>query len=130
MVKKDVKDVKAKVVDGKKSTKEKASKVAAPPETIIDAKETEQQPQKESKEAEKGKVNKEGRGYVTVVTSVPDKKLNVRSLPCVPADGEEDNIVTELAFGTRRQVMDFFSTEKDGSWIKVKEGWVMIEFVK
>lgn len=68
----------------------------------------------------KGKVNKEGRGYVTVATLDPSNTLNVRSGPSLESD-----IVTTLPIGTRRQVLD----AQDG-WVKIKEGWVMADRVK
>lgn len=84
----------------------------------------EPQPQRTRKASSRGKVNKEGRGYITVVCSRPDGKLNVRSTPERSSD-PKSNIIGELAHGTRRQVLGV----QDG-WVKVKEGWIMGEFVK
>jgi hypothetical protein len=71
-----------------------------------------------------GKVNKAGRGYITVATSDPTRRLNVRSSPEVPGGGT-DNVVTTLAHGTRRQVKDYIE-----GWVRIREGWVRARYVK
>jgi hypothetical protein len=69
--------------------------------------------------------NNDDISYITVATTRPGAKLNVRSSPSVPSAGSPSNIIGELEHGARRQVLD----ATDG-WVKVKEGWVMGEFVK
>jgi hypothetical protein len=98
-------------------------------EAIAEATKIDEAPTPEEAAPEKPKAKAKakapkGKGYVTVSTA-NGGGVNVRSTPQKPKAGEADNKVCTLSEGARRQVQD-----ATAGWVKVKEGWVMAEFVK
>jgi hypothetical protein len=67
-----------------------------------------------------GKVDKAGRGYITIAAPTSIGSVRVHSKP-----ERGDNIVATLPHGTRRQVLDY-----ENGYVKIKEGWVFARYVK